>query len=99
MPKYNRRQIRQVVYYIRKYGLKSHQNYIGNNDPIYLKRLIGYLNFWKNVEPSNKFVAESLKFLNNCLASISMMDIGNAPTDNTIHFDEYSLQFDEPSHD
>lgn len=95
VPKNKRRQVRQAIFYIRRYGLKEHQEYIGNKDPIYLRRLIGYLHFWQSVEPSNRFVEEAISFLNEQCSVIKSVDIGNPPAEKPIVFDEYNLQFDE----
>lgn len=94
VPKSKRRKIRQTVYYIRKYGAKGHQEHIGNADPIYLLRLIGYLHFWQYVEPSNKFVANSLLYLEQYKKSMQITDIGEPPSTEPLVFDEYHLQFE-----
>lgn len=95
VPKTKKRQVRQAVFFIRKYGLKEHQQRIGNSDPIYLRRLIGYLHFWQNVEPSNIFVEEALLFLNGLCSSEKSIDIGEPPEACHIDFDEYKLEFEE----
>ncbi|NDV78318.1 retron St85 family RNA-directed DNA polymerase [Dysgonomonas sp. 511] len=63
IPKSKKRQVRQQVHYILTRGLDAHQRHIGNNDPAYLKRLVGYLNFWLSVEPENRYVRNSIKAL------------------------------------
>lgn len=95
IPKCKKRQIRQMVYYIRKYGIKEHQRYIGNNDPVYLERIIGYLHFWQFVEPANQFVGNALCDMNKMRASKQAVDIGDPPQNKPISFSEYVLQFTE----
>lgn len=63
IPKSKKREIRKDVHFILTRGLASHQNHIGSNDPVYLKRLIGYLHFWLMVEPDNRYVKKSLEAL------------------------------------
>lgn len=63
IPKAKKREIRQNVYFILKYGLKEHQKRIGSKDPVYMKRLLGYLCFWLSVEPDNAYVSKSLMAL------------------------------------
>ena len=60
IPKAKKREIRKNVYFILTKGLAEHQKYIQSTDPIYLKRLICYLSFWKMVEPENKYVTDSI---------------------------------------
>lgn len=64
IPKAKKREIRQKVHYILTRGLNTHQQHIGSKDPSYLKRVIGYLNFWHTVEPNNQYVISSLEALN-----------------------------------
>lgn len=94
VPKSKRREVRQQVYYIKKYGLADHQKKIGNNDPIYLERLIGYLHFWHSIEPENKFVNNSLVFLLSVRDKNRNTDIGVAPVVPELKFDEYQLLLD-----
>ena len=63
IPKTQKREIRQNVYYVLKYGVKEHQRRIGSKDPVYLKRLAGQLGFWLSVEPENAYARRSLKAL------------------------------------
>lgn len=94
IPKAKRREVRQHVYYINKYGLAEHQKKIGNNDPIYLERLIGYLHFWHSIEPENAFVNESLSSLSSVRVKTQKVDIGAAPEVPELEFEEYQLVFD-----
>ncbi len=94
VPKSKRREVRQHVYYINKYGLLDHQKRIGNNDPIFLERLVGYLHFWHSVEPKNKFVNKSLESLSFIREEIHNNDIGIVPEVPDLVFDEYQLVFE-----
>lgn len=63
IPKAKKREIRKNVHYILTKGLAEHQRFIGSTDPSYMKRLIGYLNFWLMVEPDNEYVKKSIAAL------------------------------------
>lgn len=63
IPKLKKREIRKNVHYILTKGLAEHQRFIGSTDPSYMKRLIGYLNFWLMVEPDNEYVKKSIATL------------------------------------
>ena len=60
IPKAKKREIRKNVYFILTKGLEEHKRFIKSTDPVYLKRLISYLFFWKMVEPDNKYVTDSI---------------------------------------
>ncbi len=63
IPKSKKREVRKNVHYILTKGLTDHQRFIGSTDPSYLKRLLGYLNFWLMVEPDNDYVKKSIASL------------------------------------
>jgi retron-type reverse transcriptase len=63
IPKAKKRKIRKNVHYILTKGLAEHQRFIGSTDPSYMKRLMGYLNFWLMVEPDNEYVRKSIAAL------------------------------------
>lgn len=63
IPKAKKREIRKNVHYILTKGLAEHQRFIGSTDPAYMKRLMGYLNFWLMVEPDNEYVKKSIAAL------------------------------------
>ncbi len=63
IPKAKKREIRKNVYFVLTKGLAEHQKHIKSKDPIYLKRLICYLSFWRMVEPENKYVINSIASL------------------------------------
>lgn len=94
VPKAKRREVRQHVYYIKKYGLAEHQKKIGNNDPIFLERLIGYLHFWHSIEPENVFVNNSLESLSSVRGKDRIVDIGVAPEVPELVFEEFKLVFE-----
>ena len=94
VPKSKRREVRQQVYYINKYGLAEHQKKIGNNDSIFLERLIGYLHFWHSIEPDNAFVNKSLESLTSVRIKVQDVDIGVAPEVPELVFEEYQLIFE-----
>lgn len=60
IPKERKREIRKNIYHVLTKGLFEHLKNIGKNDAIYIERLLGYLYFWKSVEPENQYVEESI---------------------------------------
>ena len=95
VPKSKRREMRQHVYYINKYGLTEHQKKIGNNDPILLERLIGYLHFWHSIEPENRFVNNALGSFMSIRVKAQNVDIGIAPEVPELVFEDYQLVFEQ----
>ncbi|WP_101688595.1 retron St85 family RNA-directed DNA polymerase [Dysgonomonas massiliensis] len=67
IPRKKKREIRQAIYYIKTKGLSSHMENINNSDPIYIYRLLGYLNFWKFIEPENSYVIDSIRIIKSQL--------------------------------
>lgn len=63
IPKAKKREVRKNVHYVLTKGLAEHQRFIGSTDPSYMKRLVGYLNFWLMVEPDNEYVRKSIAAL------------------------------------
>ena len=63
IPKARKREIRKNVYFILTKGLAEHQRRIGSSDPVYLKRLIGELCYWRSIEPDNSYVSDSIAAL------------------------------------
>lgn len=53
IPKNYKRNIRQEIYYINKYGLMSHLSKIRNKNPAYLLSLLGKVNYVLSVEKNN----------------------------------------------
>ena len=60
IPKKAKREVRKNIYYITTKGLFEHQKAIKSNDPIYIERLLGYLYFWLQIDPENKYVISSI---------------------------------------
>lgn len=60
IPRAKKREIRKAVHFILTKGLQEHQAHIGSTDPVYLKRLLGYLAYWHSIEPENRYVIESM---------------------------------------
>lgn len=58
LTKEKRKLIRQQVYYIRKFGLESHLERIGENRANYLNHLLGQINFALFVNPKDKEMKE-----------------------------------------
>lgn len=63
IPKARKREIRKNVHFILTKGLAEHQRRIGSKDPVYLKRLIGELCYWRSIEPDNAYVSDSISAL------------------------------------
>lgn len=63
IPKSKKREIRKNVYFILTKGLAEHQRRIGSHDPVYLKRLIGMLCYWRAIEPDNTYASDSIAAL------------------------------------
>ena len=61
-----RKKIRQQVYYIKKYGLNSHLDYIGEKRRNYLNHLLGVINHALFINPKDAELQESMEFL-KCL--------------------------------
>lgn len=71
IPKAKKREIRKNVHFILTKGLKEHQSHIGSTDPVYLKRLLGYLAYWHSIEPDNRYVIDSMAALQRLSALIT----------------------------
>ena len=63
IPKAKKREIRKHVHFILTKGLAEHQRFIGSKDPVYLKRLLGMLCYWRSIEPENRYVSDSIEAL------------------------------------
>ena len=55
--------IRKNVHYVLTKGLVGHQEHIGSTDPVYLKRLLGSLCYWRSIESDNRYVSDSITAL------------------------------------
>ncbi|AKJ43527.1 retron St85 family RNA-directed DNA polymerase [Pragia fontium] len=65
LPRSKKRQIKQEIYYIKKYGLISHISKLKINKLNYHQSIEGKLRFWLQVEPNNKFALESLNYIHS----------------------------------
>jgi retron-type reverse transcriptase len=61
LPKETKRQVRKEAYYLWRLGFENHTKKIGSYDPIYMERLLGKLAFWKQIEPDNQYVNQSIE--------------------------------------
>lgn len=69
-PRNYRRNLRQKIHYIKKFGLQSHLDSIEENDKIgYLHTLLGMANFIININPADEEAKESYIFLKQLLFS------------------------------
>lgn len=62
-----KRDLRQQVYYVIKYGIKSHMYKRKIRDPFYIHSLYGKLQFWKWVEPQNPFLSKTISQIQSLL--------------------------------
>ncbi|QDT23080.1 reverse transcriptase family protein [Gimesia chilikensis] len=63
IPRKMKRDLRQEVHFIRKYGYLSHISKMKINHPFYLESIAGRFQFWLQAEPENEFAKESLTYL------------------------------------
>ncbi len=59
LPKIKRREIQQQVFFLKKYGIMDQVKRC--NDIYLIDRLLGRLSYWKQIEPQNNFVLNSIK--------------------------------------
>lgn len=64
LPRATRRKLRQELFYLEKFGAADIAAGRIGADILYLERLAGRLNFWKDVEPDNRFVRDKIKLVN-----------------------------------
>lgn len=65
IPRADRRDIRQQIYYIRKYGLESHLEHVKEPRSNYLPHLLGQISFALFVNPKDMEMQEYREFLKN----------------------------------
>ena len=65
--KEQRKSIRQQVYYIKKYGLNSHLEYIGETRQHYINHLMGQINFALFVNPKDEELKEYFELVKELL--------------------------------
>lgn len=63
IPKTKRNEIRNIMFYIQKFGLESHLERINETRPNYLKHLIGRINYLLSLNPKDKEFIEYKKHL------------------------------------
>lgn len=64
-----RRQLKQEVHYILKFGYHSHSSKLKIRDPFYLQSVLGRLLFWKWIEPDNEYVGASCERIQSLIPS------------------------------
>lgn len=68
VPRNYRRDLRQKVYFIKKYGLQSHLDFIKEHDKInYLYTLLGMANFIININPTDVEPKKNYNFIKHIL--------------------------------
>jgi RNA-directed DNA polymerase len=63
IPKEKRRELRQAIYYIKKFGLESHLEKVQCNKSNYLKHLLGIANYFLFINPNDNTLKEEKKYL------------------------------------
>ncbi len=63
IPRNYKRELKQELHFILKYGLKSHISKKKIRDANYIYSLLGKVNFWLSVEPKNEFALNAKKKL------------------------------------
>lgn len=63
IPRNKKREIRQEVHYIKRFGYLSHAAKLKIRNPAYLDSLEGKLNFWLQVEPDNNFAKSGINLI------------------------------------
>jgi RNA-directed DNA polymerase len=71
LPRKTKRELRKEIYYITKYGYASHISKKKEKNPFYIDSLQGKFSFWKQVEPENHFVNESLNTIRKVIQMAS----------------------------
>lgn len=63
VPKFERKKIRQEIYYLKKYGLNDHLTETKNRKSNYIKHLLGKINYALFINPSDKELQEYKDYL------------------------------------
>ncbi len=71
LPKSTRRQLRKEVHYLCQNGFEKHTISLGVRDPLYVEKLLGKLSFWKQIEPENQFVINSINNVRGIAANLN----------------------------
>lgn len=61
LPKDYKRNLKQEIFYIKKYGILSHMRSKKIKNPAYFQSIIGKVRFWLSVEPDNEYAKRVLK--------------------------------------
>jgi RNA-directed DNA polymerase len=67
-PRDKRRNLRQAIYYIKKYGINSHINHLGISNANYIKHLMGIANFFIFINPKDQEAKQALEILRQLLS-------------------------------
>ena len=65
VPRDYRRGLEKELFYIKKYGFDAHVNHMKIRRYNYLESIMGRVDFWKMVEPDNKFADEMSVYLHD----------------------------------
>lgn len=68
-PRTTRRELRKSMFYIKKYGIESHMQFLTISRANYIKHLLGIANFILFVNPNDAEVKEYIKYLHNLESS------------------------------
>lgn len=68
--KFDRKKIRQEVYYIKKYGLDSHLTKLGETRQHYLNHLLGKINYAHYINPKDAEISEYYLYVKELLLSL-----------------------------
>ena len=63
IPREYKRELKQTLNYVLKYGFDSHVSKKKIRDIHYLERILGQVNFWLQVEPNNEFAKKAKIYL------------------------------------
>ncbi len=66
IPKKDRRALRLEIHLVKKLGVWEAMKMNNIKDPVYIDRLRGRLEYWRFIQPEDKFVLSSLAFLRQC---------------------------------
>ncbi|MBQ0739579.1 hypothetical protein J9332_35295, partial [Aquimarina celericrescens] len=62
LPKDFRREVKQQAHFILKFGILDQVKRY--NDIFYIDRILGRLSYWKQIEPENQYVSNTIKKIN-----------------------------------
>jgi RNA-directed DNA polymerase len=79
LPRKTVREIKKEAYFVLKNGLDQHAKKTDNYDPMIVERLIGRLNFWLQVEPSNRAARQYYELLKEYQRYLDTYGLGSTP--------------------